>query len=60
MHYSISECFIAMSPYHRTAAAPKTKIILPGDEAAQAIQSDSEIVQNTVGPVRTVQHGDSK
>lgn len=50
MHYSISESFVAMSPYHRTAAAPKTKIILPGVEAktAQAIQSDSEIVQNTV------------
>ncbi len=33
---AISDSFPAMSPYHRTATAPKTKIILPRDEAKTA------------------------
>ncbi|KAK5864490.1 hypothetical protein PBY51_015727 [Eleginops maclovinus] len=39
---AISDSFPAMSPYHRTTAARKTKIILPRDEAktAKLVQSD--------------------
>lgn len=32
----ISESFPAMYPYHRIVAAPKTKIVLPRDEAKTA------------------------
>lgn len=47
---TISDCVIAMSPYHRRAAATKTKITRPGDEAKTA----------QCWWICTVQHSDSK